>query len=82
MVIAYVIFFLAGLGFGYAAPPKAKWLPLLFPLALALGTLFREGLEGAVVMRLVVALAITLAGILLGAMMDRAGQRREAGAGA
>ena len=35
-VVAYVLFFLAGLGFGYAAMGGWKWLPLVFPLLLAL----------------------------------------------
>jgi hypothetical protein len=32
-IIAYLLFFLAGLGFGYAAEGKWRWLPLLFPAA-------------------------------------------------
>ena len=36
-ITAYVLFFLAGIGFGYAAPTRWKWLPILFPIALALG---------------------------------------------
>ena len=32
MVAAYVLFFIVGLVFGYAAEGRAKLLPLLFPL--------------------------------------------------
>ena len=39
-IIAYLLFFLAGLGFGYAAEGKWRWLPLLFPLALGAWAIF------------------------------------------
>ena len=67
---AYVLFFLAGIGFGYAAPLRWKWLPILFPLALALGAVFIHGLDGAVVIRLVIALIVTAVGVFLGMMID------------
>ena len=37
-ITSYVLFFLAGIGFGYAAPTRWKWLPILFPIGLALLT--------------------------------------------
>jgi hypothetical protein len=75
MVIGYVLFFVAGLAFGYAAPGGWKWAPLLFPTVLALGAFFREGgVDGEVVVRLVVALVLTAVGVLLGRMIEeRAG---------
>ena len=57
-ITAYVLFFLAGIGFGYAAPTRWKWLPVLFPLALAIGAVLMHGLDGAVVVRLIVALVV------------------------
>ena len=69
-ITAYVLFFLAGIGFGYAAPPKWRWLPLLFPLALGIGALLRDGLDASILIRLLVALLITVAGIFVGAMID------------
>jgi hypothetical protein len=69
-VIAYLLFFLAGVGFGYAAPPKWRWLPLLFPLALGLGALLKDGLDAAILIRLVIALAITVGGIFVGTLID------------
>ena len=74
-VAAYVLFFLAGLGFGYAAVGKWKWLPLVFPLALALGAALQQGIDGTWVVRLVIALVVTAGGILLGAMLDARGER-------
>jgi hypothetical protein len=76
-VAAYVLFFLAGLGFGYAAPGKWKWLPIAFPLALALGAVLQQGVDGALVVRLVVALLVTSGGVLLGALLETRGERAE-----
>jgi hypothetical protein len=69
-ITSYVLFFLAGMGFGYAAPTRWKWLPILFPIALALVAVFIHGLSGAVVIRLIIALIVTAAGIFVGMMID------------
>jgi hypothetical protein len=74
-ILSYLIFFLAGLGFGFAAPGKWKWIPLAFPLALALAAAFQEGVDGALLIRLVVALLVTVGGVLLGALLDSRGER-------
>ncbi|HEV3375966.1 MAG TPA: hypothetical protein VG126_01655 [Thermoleophilaceae bacterium] len=76
-IVAYLVFFLAGLGFGYAASGKWKWLPIAFPVALALGAAISQGIDGAWVLRLIIALAVTVGGILLGAMLDARGSRGE-----
>ena len=79
MFLAYLLFFLAGAGFGYAGPgPRTKLLPLLFPLALGLVSLLRDGFESEIVVRLIVALIITGAGVLLGMLLDQRSRRREA----
>jgi hypothetical protein len=67
-VVPYVIFFLAGLGFGYAAAGVWKWLPLVFPLLLALQAAAAEGVDGTLLVRLLVALVVTAAGVVLGIM--------------
>ena len=76
-VVAYLLFFVAGLGFGYAAVGKWKWLPILFPLALALGAAVQQGIDGTWVFRVIVALVVTVGGILLGAILDARGERGE-----
>jgi hypothetical protein len=76
-VAAYVLFFIAGLGFGYAAVGKWKWLPILFPLALALGAAIQQGVDGTWIVRVIVALLVTAGGVLLGALLDARGQRGE-----
>jgi hypothetical protein len=76
-IAAYVLFFLAGLGFGYAASGKWKWIPLIFPLALALGAALQQGIDGTMIIRLIVALLVTAGGVLLGALLDARGERGE-----
>jgi hypothetical protein len=76
-VAAYILFLLAGLGFGYAAPGKLKWLPLLFPLALALAAVIKEGIDGAMVVRVIVALVVTAVGVLLGALLEQRSARAD-----
>jgi hypothetical protein len=77
-ITAYVLFFLAGVGFGYAAPTRWKWLPVLFPIALALGAVLNHGLDGAIVVRLIVALIVTALGAFVGMMIEaRAGAQSD-----
>lgn len=76
-IVGYFLFFVAGLGFGYAAVGKWKWLPLLFPLALALGAAVQQGVDGTWVFRLIVALLVTAGGVLLGVLLDARGERGE-----
>jgi hypothetical protein len=75
VVVPYVLFFLAGLGFGYAAPGKVKLVPLVFPLLLGLGAILRDGLSGSILLRLVIAIVLTVGGIVLGKALEN----REAG---
>jgi hypothetical protein len=75
-ITAYVLFFLAGIGFGYAAPTRWKWLPVLFPIALALGAVVSHGLDGAVVIRLIVALVVTALGVFVGMMIEARAERQ------
>jgi hypothetical protein len=77
-IIAYLLFFLAGLGFGFAAAPKWRWLPLLFPLALGLWALVKYGLDASILLRLVLALVVTGLGIVVGTIIEsRSGEGSE-----
>jgi hypothetical protein len=76
-IIAYLLFFLAGLGFGFAAEGKWRLLPLLFPLVLGAWALFKYGPDASVLIRLVVALVITVLGVLVGTAIDARGGARE-----
>jgi general stress protein CsbA len=77
MVVSYVLFLLAGLAFGFAAVGRWKWSPLVLPLALALAAALREGVDDTLVVRLVVALLVTGAGVVLGVLIDRRGRAGE-----
>jgi hypothetical protein len=74
-IIAYLLFFLSGLGFGFAAVGKWKWLPLLFPIFLWIGAVLVNGIDATAVIRLIVALAVMVAGILIGILLDSREQR-------
>jgi hypothetical protein len=78
VVVPYLIFFLAGLGFGYAAAGAWKWLPVAAPLLLALAAALGEGVDGTLLVRLAIALAVTGAGVLLGTLLDPGQERRVA----
>jgi hypothetical protein len=71
-LVPYLLFLLAGLGFGYAAFGAWKWLPIALPVVLALVTALQDGVDGTLLLRFAIALVLTAAGILVGAMLDRA----------
>ena len=75
-ITSYVLFFLAGIGFGYAAPTRWKWLPILFPIALALLAVFIHGFDGAVWIRLIIAIIVTALGVFVGMMIDARAESR------
>jgi hypothetical protein len=76
-ITAYILFLIAGVAFGYAAPMRWKWLPVLFPIVLAIGAALIHGIGAALIIRLIVALVLTAAGIFLGMMIDARGEQRE-----
>jgi len=75
--MSYILFFLAGFGFGYAAPGMWKFAPLVFPLLLALGAFLRDGISGASLLKLLVAIIVMVIGIVLGAVLDERGARSQ-----
>jgi hypothetical protein len=81
MVIAFVLFFLLGLGFGYSLQGLAPWSALLIPLLMALGTMLFLGSDSTVLVRLVISLVVTAVGVVLGMVIAQRGETREAGTG-
>jgi len=75
--IGYVLFFFAGFGFGYAAPGRWKFTPLVFPVLLAIGAFIRDGVSGGSLLKLVIALILTAIGIVLGAFLDERSARSQ-----
>ena len=78
VVVPYLIFFLAGLGFGYAAAGRWKWLPLIFPLLLVIVAALSEGVDGTLIVRFAIALIVTAAGVVLGTVLDPGEEPRRA----
>lgn len=79
-LVAYLLFFLAGLGFGWAAPGRLKWVPLIFPVLLFLVALLTSGFGIWPVVKLLIALIVTAAGVIVGRMLDERGSEGEASA--
>jgi hypothetical protein len=77
MILGYVLFFVAGLAFGYAAPGGTKFLPFIFPILLAIGAAARDGLQAEIFLKLLAALVITTIGIVLGWMLDARSRRQD-----
>jgi hypothetical protein len=78
MILGYLLFFLAGLGFGYAAPGRLKFVPFVFPILLALGAAALDGLRAPIFIKLLIALVITAIGIVLGWILDERSRETEA----
>ena len=74
-IVAYTLFFLGGLAFGYAAPGKLKWLPLGFPVLLWLVSLVTQGFASRGLILLIIALAVVALGVLLGMVLDSREER-------
>jgi hypothetical protein len=66
VVISVTLFFLAGLAFGYALGPPLMWIPLAFPIVMALVAAIKDGPSLSILLRFIVAVAVTLLGIVLG----------------
>ncbi len=65
-VISIILFFLVGLAFGYALGPPMMWIPVLFPITMALAASLKDGPSGSIVLRVAIVLVVTLGGVLLG----------------
>lgn len=65
----FVVFFIAGFVFGYAAPGKSAILPVLLPLAIGLYTGLTVGFDGHVVLYTIIGLVVTVVAIALGRML-------------
>ncbi len=68
-MVPYILFFLAGLGWGFALYGIWRWTALLFPLVLALFAFASDGVSGEAVLELLLALGLTAAGIVIGTIL-------------
>ena len=66
MILPYILFFLAGMAFGYAIESQLSWLVLVIPLVFALGAALSQGVDGEMVVKVIVALGLTAVGVVAG----------------
>ena len=66
-MIAYILFALTGFVFGWAIPGKGAWIvPILIPIIIAIPTASKEGTDGKFWVSFIVAIVVTVIGILVG----------------
>lgn len=66
MIIGYLIFFVAGFVFGYAAPKAWAFIPLLLPILVGVYTGLMDVFDTALIVKILVGVGVTLVGIVLG----------------
>ena len=81
MIIGFVLFFLTGLVFGYAAPKAWAIVPIFLPIVVGLYTGLMDVFDTELVVLMLVGVGVTVGGIVLGRMIlyaTEGGQRRAA----
>ena len=68
-MVGFVVFFVAGFVFGYAAPGWSAFIPVLFPLVIGIYTGLTQGFDGHIVLYTLIGVVVTLVGIVLGRML-------------
>ena len=66
----FVVFFLAGFVFGYAAPGLSAYLPVLLPLLIGIYTGATTGFDAHVIVFTIVGIGVTVIAIFLGRALD------------
>jgi hypothetical protein len=69
-MVGFVLFALAGFVFGYAAPKGWALLPVIIPISVGIYTGFRDTFDGELIVLIVVGIAVTLAGVLVGRILS------------
>jgi hypothetical protein len=62
----FVVFFIAGFVFGYAAPGLSAFLPVLLPILIGLYTGATQGFDGHVILYTIIGIVVTLVAVVLG----------------
>ena len=65
-MIGYIVLVLCGFTFGYILPGWPAFLPLLIPIFLFIGTIANEGLDGALFVRFLLAVVVTILAVIAG----------------
>jgi len=75
-VLGFIIFFLAGFVFGYAAPGPWGLAPVLIPFIMGLYTGLNQGFDGHVILFMIIGIIVSAVGSLPGRAL---GYRLEGG---
>jgi hypothetical protein len=66
VIIGFVLFLLCGFVFGYSAPKAWAFLPLILPITVGLYTGFMDVFDTQLIILIVVGVAVTILGVVLG----------------
>ena len=78
MVIGLILFMLLGFGLGFALSVPRGLVALLVPILFAALTAFTKGIDGRLIVVLLIALALTAVSVILGALLAGVLERRGA----
>jgi predicted Co/Zn/Cd cation transporter (cation efflux family) len=78
MIVGFILFFALALVLGYAVETRWAWIALAVPVLFALLTALKQGLDGGLLISLLIALGITALGVLAGRALASRQERREA----
>jgi hypothetical protein len=82
VIVAYLIFFVAGLVFGGVIASNWAFSVLAVPVILALASAAANGVDGYLLLTLLLALIVTAGGVLLGRVVAARLEERRPAAGA
>ena len=77
-MVGFFLFFLAGFVFGYAAPKAWAFLPVLLPLFVGLYTGLTDEFDGGLILLMLLGIAVTVLGVILGKALVYRIEGREA----
>ena len=65
-MVGFILFFVAGFVFGYAAPGRWSFLPVVIPIVVGLYTALTEGFDGTVILLTLLGVVVAVLGALAG----------------
>jgi hypothetical protein len=65
-LVGFILFLVAGFVFGYAAPGRSAFLPVLLPFFIGLYTGVKDGFDSHVILFTVIGIVVAIGGVLAG----------------
>ena len=78
MVIGFILFFLTGVAFGFAAPGAFAFIALAIPVFFAVMDALANGIDGHLVITFVLAIVLTVVGVVIGRLLADVLSERDA----